>query len=192
MSNASGPSARATCSVRPSSRLTPRTHVGRAHDGRAPRAIADRLLLRLAQAGRADHVRGAVRGGERDVRGGRSGRGELDQHVGRVDQARRIVTGHEPRRITPRERAEVLTQRRMIALVHAAAERASLGREHFADHRSAHATGAAQNTDPHARLPRRQMRGSMRAPVLLSSQPRQSGSVWLAERLPQLLDFRKA
>jgi hypothetical protein len=41
-------------------------------------------------------VAGAVRGGERDVRGGRIGRGELDHHVGALDQRRRVVAHRDP------------------------------------------------------------------------------------------------
>ena len=175
MSNASGPSARATCSVRPSSRLTPEAHVGRAHDRGAAGGIAHRLLLLCAQAGRADHVAGAACGGERDVRDGRSGRGELDHDVGALDQGRRVGTHDHAQRAVACEQAEVLAERRMVVAVDATDQRAVLGGEHLADHRPAHPAGAPQNADPHARLPPLAARGSMRAPVLLSRQARQAG-----------------
>src|SRR5690606_33124561 len=128
------------------------------------------------------------RGGERDVGGGGFGRGELDHGVRRLDQGRRVVVRRDPDRVLAGEGAEVLTERRVVALVDPAGEGAAFGGEHLTDYRAAHPAGAAQNTDSHGRLPRLPPRGSMRAPACVSRRsgrpvqksPRARRSAWIS------------
>jgi hypothetical protein len=70
----------------PEQQVDAEAHVGGPQDRGLPGGRAERLLLRLAEPGRADHVTGAVRSREPGVRDRRGRARELDHDIGGRDQ----------------------------------------------------------------------------------------------------------
>ena len=107
--------------------------------------------MRRLEAGGADDQGGAVLGGAAGVVDGRVGQGEIEHHVGGLEQRARVLADGEAGGADAGERPRIATDRGMALVLAGGAENAARRRRHLARQRHAHAPGSAGDTDPDVR-----------------------------------------
>ena len=147
--------------------LTPTLMLGAITIAMCSRVRGDLGLLRVAEAGRADHRLDAEFAAHRQVRQRAFGAGEVDQHL-RVGQAGAQVGVIGTPLARPRKAAASLADRRAAGDVERAGQHAVGARGDGLDQHAAHAAGGAGDGDP------AQRRGSSAASLM--SAARAAGS----------------